>query len=91
MNDEASRQSTLTGRVISDKRDKTVTVMIERQVKHPLYGKYMRRSSKLHVHDENNECKPGDKIAIRQCRPLSKTKAWTLVQVLEKNPEQTIG
>jgi small subunit ribosomal protein S17 len=87
MSEQTGEQRTLTGRVISDKRDKTVTVAIERQVKHPLYGKYMRRSSKLHVHDEQNECKTGDKVAIRQCRPLSKTKAWTLVQVLEKNPE----
>jgi small subunit ribosomal protein S17 len=73
--------------VVSDKRDKTVTVMIDRQVKHPLYGKYMRRSSKLHVHDERNECKLGDKVSIRQCRPLSRTKAWTLVQVLEKGAQ----
>jgi small subunit ribosomal protein S17 len=80
-------QRTLTGRVVSDKRHKTVTVMIDRQVKHPLYGKYMRRSSKLHVHDERNECKLGDKVSIRQCRPLSKTKAWTLVQVLEKGAQ----
>jgi small subunit ribosomal protein S17 len=87
MNEQSSAQRTLTGRVVSDKRDKTITVMIDRQVKHPLYGKYIRRSSKLHVHDENNECKLGDKVAIRQCRPLSKTKAWTLVQVLESSAE----
>ncbi len=80
-------QRTLIGRVISSKRDKTMTVMIDRQVKHPVYGKYIRRSSKLHVHDERNECKLGDKVSIRQCRPLSKTKAWTLVQVLESEAE----
>jgi small subunit ribosomal protein S17 len=87
MSEQASVQRTVTGRVISDTRDKTVTVMIDRQVKHPLYGKYIRRSSKLHVHDENNQCKLGDKVVIRQCRPLSKTKAWTLVQVLESGTE----
>ncbi len=87
MSEQDSLQRTLIGRVISDKRDKTVTVMIDRQVRHPLYGKYMRRSSKLHVHDEQNACKLGDKVSIRQCRPLSKTKAWTLVQVLEKSTQ----
>jgi small subunit ribosomal protein S17 len=87
MNEQDSAQRTLTGRVISDKRDRTVSVMIDRQVRHPVYGKYIRRSSKLHVHDENNECKLGDKVSIRQCRPLSKTKAWTLVQVLERSGE----
>jgi small subunit ribosomal protein S17 len=87
MNEQSSCQRTLTGRVVSDKRDKTVTVMIDRQVRHPLYGKYIRRSSKLHVHDENNECKLGDKVSIKQCRPLSRTKAWTLVQVLERSAE----
>ncbi|MDQ3796713.1 MAG: 30S ribosomal protein S17 [Pseudomonadota bacterium] len=89
MSEQSSHQHTLTGRVVGDKRDKTVTVLIERQVKHPLYGKYMRRSSKLHVHDEHNQCKAGDTVSIRQCRPLSKTKAWTLVQVLDKQPEYT--
>ena len=86
MSEHDSIKYALTGRVISDKRDKTVTVVIERQVRHPVYGKYMRRSSKLHVHDEHNQCKSGDKVSIKQCRPLSKTKAWTLVQVLDKSP-----
>jgi small subunit ribosomal protein S17 len=86
MNEQEHHQRTLIGRVTSDKRDKTVTVMIDRQVKHPLYGKYVRRSSNLHVHDERNECKLGDKVSIRQSRPWSKTKSWTLVQVLEKSP-----
>ena len=72
------------GRVISDKMDKTITVMIERRVKHPLYGKFIRRSTKLHVHDENNECKTGDTVEIRECRPMSKTKSWTLVRVVER-------
>jgi len=84
---ESHVQRTLTGQVVSDKRDKTVTVRIDRQVRHPLYGKYMRRSSKLHVHDERNESKLGDKVSITQCRPFSKTKAWKLVQVLDRNSQ----
>ena len=75
---------TVTGRVVSDKMDKTVTVVIERQVKHPLYGKYLRRSTKLHAHDENNECRIGDLGTIRETRPLAKTKSWTLVQIDER-------
>lgn len=75
---------TLTGRVSSDKMDKTITVVIERLVRHPLYGKYLRRSTKLHAHDESNECRSGDLVMIEQCRPLAKTKAWRLVKVLER-------
>lgn len=75
---------TLTGRVSSDKMDKTITVVIERLVRHPLYGKYLRRSTKLHAHDESNECRTGDLVMIEQCRPLAKTKAWRLVKVLER-------
>ncbi len=75
---------TLTGRVVSNKMDKSVTVMIERLVKHAMYGKYIRRSSKLHVHDETNQCNEGDLVIIRQCRPISKTKSWTLVEIVEK-------
>lgn len=75
---------TLTGRVVSNKMDKSVTVMIERLVKHQVYGKYIRRSTKLHVHDETNQCHEGDLVIIRQCRPISKTKSWTLVEVVEK-------
>ncbi len=74
----------LTGRVVSNKMDKSITVMIERLVKHQVYGKYIRRSTKLHVHDENNQCQEGDLVTIRQCRPISKTKSWTLVEVVEK-------
>lgn len=73
---------TVTGRVVSNKMDKTVTVLIERKVKHPIYGKYIRRSSKLHVHDEQNACQEGDTVTIEQCRPLSKTKAWRLVEII---------
>lgn len=75
---------TLTGRVVSNKMDKSVTVMIERLVKHQVYGKYIRRSTKLHVHDEANQCHEGDLVTIRQCRPISKTKSWMLVEVVEK-------
>ena len=75
---------TLTGRVSSDKMDKTITVVVERLVRHPVYGKYMRRSTKLHAHDESNECRTGDLVMIEQCRPLAKTKAWRLVKVLER-------
>lgn len=77
-------ERTLTGRVVSNKMNKSVTVKIERLVKHPVYGKYIRRSTKLHVHDENNQCQEGDLVTIRQCRPISKTKSWMLVEVVEK-------
>lgn len=75
---------TLQGRVISDKMDKSITVAIERFVKHPIYGKFMKRTTKLHVHDENNQAKDGDKVSVRECRPISKTKSWMLVEVIEK-------
>jgi small subunit ribosomal protein S17 len=78
---------TLTGRVVSDKMDKTITVLIERRVKHPIYGKYVKRSTKLHAHDETNQCKTGDKVSIREIRPLAKTKSWALVEVLERAVE----
>lgn len=74
---------TLQGKVISDKMDKSITVAIERSVKHPIYGKFIKRTTKLHVHDETNQCKEGDVVTIRECRPLSKTKSWTLVAVIE--------
>lgn len=72
------------GRVISNKMEKSIVVAIERLVKHPLYGKFIKRTTKLHVHDENNECGIGDLVEIKQSRPLSKTKSWTLVRVIEK-------
>lgn len=77
----------ITGRVVSDKMDKTITVLVERRVKHPLYGKYMTRSTKLHAHDENNQCSIGDVVEISESRPLSKTKTWMLQTVLEKAAE----
>lgn len=72
------------GRVTSNKMDKTITVLVERQVKHPLYGKYVRKSTKLHAHDENNECREGDLVAIVETRPLSRSKHHKLIEVLEK-------
>ncbi|MDG3086994.1 30S ribosomal protein S17 [Vibrio hannami] len=75
---------TMQGRVVSDKMDKSIVVAIERMVKHPIYGKFVKRTTKLHAHDENNECGLGDTVEIRECRPLSKKKSWTLVKVLEK-------
>jgi small subunit ribosomal protein S17 len=77
----------LTGRVVSDKMEKTVTVVVERKVKHPLYGKYVTRSRKYHAHDQNNEFHPGDLVTIEECRPLSKTKAWKVVRLVEKARE----
>jgi small subunit ribosomal protein S17 len=74
----------LSGRVVSDKMDKTITVLIERRVKHPMYGKYLTRSSKVHAHDENNECRTGDLVTVRETRPLSRTKTWTLVSIDER-------
>lgn len=77
-------ERTLMGKVVSDKMDKSITVMVERRVKHPVYGKFVRKSTKLHAHDENNECKEGDVVTIAECRPISKTKTWRLVEVVEK-------
>ena len=75
---------TQTGRVISNKMDTSVTVLLERQIKHPLYGKYIKRSTKVRAHDEDNNCGEGDKVMIAECRPLSKTKSWRVVEILEK-------
>jgi small subunit ribosomal protein S17 len=81
---EEKKQRVLTGTVVSAAMDKTITVLIERKVKHPLYKKYIKRSSKIHAHDENNEGVAGDLVSIGQCRPLSKTKSWVLLKVEEK-------
>mgnify|MGYP000879843508 CR=1 FL=1 len=78
---------TLTGKVVSDKMDKTITVLIERRVKHPIYGKYTTKSSKVKAHDENNECRAGDIVTVAESRPLSKTKTWTLVNIEERAVE----
>jgi small subunit ribosomal protein S17 len=87
MSEQQSSNRTLQGRVVSNKMDKTITVLVERQVQHPIYGKFIRRSTKVHAHDENNECGPGDMVVVEQCRPLSKTKTWRLVRVVERAGE----
>jgi small subunit ribosomal protein S17 len=74
----------LTGKVVSDKMNKTVTVLVERRVKHPLYGKVIRLSKKYHAHDEGNACHAGDTVVIEECRPISRTKAWKVVRVVEQ-------
>jgi small subunit ribosomal protein S17 len=84
MSENVEVTRTVTGRVVSNRMDKTVTVLIERKVKHPIYGKYIRRSTKLHVHDEQNACREGDTVTIEQCRPLSRTKSWRLVDIVER-------
>lgn len=84
MSEQAKTERTVTGSVVSNKMDKSITVLVERKVKHPLYKKYVRRSTKLHAHDADNVCNEGDVVTIRQCRPISKTKTWTLVEVVEK-------
>ncbi|HYC46224.1 MAG TPA: 30S ribosomal protein S17 [Burkholderiales bacterium] len=81
----AANKRTLTGRVVSDKMQKTVTVLVERRVKHPLYGKFVTRTRKYHAHDENGEYHEGDLVEIEECRPLSKTKAWRVTKLLEKS------
>ena len=82
MTEQKKVQRTVEGRVVSNKMHKTVTVLLERQVQHPLYGKIVRRSTKVHAHDENGQCKEGDTVRIVECRPLSKTKNWRVVEVL---------
>jgi small subunit ribosomal protein S17 len=82
---ETNLNRTLNGKVVSDKMDKTITVLVERKVKHPLYGKIMVRSKKYHVHDEDNKFHTGDTVVIEECRPHSKTKAWRVVKLLEKD------
>ena len=82
--EQAKLRRTVTGRVVSDKMEKTITVLVERQVRHPLYGKYVKRSKKMHVHDPEQAGKIGDVVVIEECRPLSKTKSWRLVKVLEQ-------
>ena len=85
---EATNQRTVTGRVVSNKMNKTIVVQVERKVKHPLYGKFVRRFSKMYAHDENNECDVGDLVLIQQHRPISKTKRWKLVEILKKEEQQ---
>jgi small subunit ribosomal protein S17 len=84
---EENLNRTLSGKVVSDKMNKTVTVLVERKVKHPLYGKIVTRSKKYHVHDERNEFHAGDMVVIEECRPISKTKAWRVVKLMEKTDQ----
>ncbi|WP_158771428.1 30S ribosomal protein S17 [Paraglaciecola sp. L1A13] len=82
MTEQSSR--TVQGRVVSNKMDKTITVAVERKVKHPIYGKFIKRTTKLHAHDETNQCNEGDVVTVRECRPLSKSKNWMLVNIVTK-------
>lgn len=87
-----SSSRVITGRVVSDKMDKTIVVLVERRVQHPIYDKYVRRSTRITAHDENNEAKAGDAVEISECRPVSKRKAWRLVRVVETAGEfETAG
>jgi small subunit ribosomal protein S17 len=84
MTEKTAVKRTVVGRVVSDKMNKTVTVLIERRVKHPVYGKVMVRSQKYHAHDETNEAQAGDLVEITECRPISRTKTWVVTKLLEK-------
>ncbi len=84
MSEEKKARRTIVGRVVSDKMDKSVSVAIERTIKHPVYGKYIRRTSKVMAHDAANECKEGDRVAIAECKPISKNKSWAVVSVIER-------
>ena len=87
MNNTEKKQRTVQGRVVSNKMDKTVTVLVERQVKHELYGKYIRRSTKLHAHDAENSCNEGDVVRVAECAPMSKPKNWRVVEIVERAAE----
>jgi len=84
MSEEMNVERTIVGRVVSDKMDKTVSVAIERKIKHPVYGKYIRRTTRVLAHDAANECKQGDRVAISECRPVSKNKSWSVVNIVER-------
>jgi small subunit ribosomal protein S17 len=83
MSGAEKRTRMATGKVVSNKMDKTITVLIERRVKHPVYGKYISRSSKIHAHDESNQCGIGDTVTVAESRPISKSKTWKLMEVVE--------
>ena len=84
MSEEQKGKRTIIGRVVSDKMDKTVSVAVERKIKHPVYGKYIRRTTKVLAHDAANECKQGDRVAISESRPVSKNKSWSVVDIIER-------
>jgi len=83
MSGSDKRTRVVTGKVVSNKMDKTITVLIERREKHPVYGKYMTRSSKIHAHDENNQCGIGDTVTVAESRPISRSKTWKLLEIVE--------
>ena len=87
MNENTKKLHTVEGRVVSNKMDKTITVLVERQVKHALYGKYIRRSTKLHAHDADNACKEGDVVRVKEIAPMSKTKNWSVVEIVSRAAE----
>ena len=87
MTDKTKPARSISGRVVSNSMDKTITVAIERKIRHPLYQKYIKRRTKLHAHDEKNECNKGDLVLIEECRPLSKTKSWRLIKVMEQSAD----
>ena len=82
MSEQQDTNRTLTGRVVSNKMEKTITVLVERRVKHPIYGKFIKRSTKVYAHDEENQCQIGDTVTVEQCRPMSKSKTWRLLRVV---------
>lgn len=84
MSDQENIARSISGLVISNKMDKTVTVLVERLEKHPLYKKYIRKSTKIHAHDESNDCNEGDTVQIEECRPLSKSKSWRVIEVVSR-------
>ena len=87
MTEKTKSARSISGRVLSSRMDKTITVAIDRKIRHPLYQKYIKRRTKLHAHDEKNECNKGDLVLIEECRPLSKTKSWRLIKVMEKSAD----
>ena len=87
MSDSNSVERALTGKVVSNSRDKTISVLVERRVRHPIYKKYIKRSTKVHAHDENNECGLGDVVRVTESKPFSKTKSWALLEIVEKSVE----
>ena len=87
LKEKKSNPRSVTGLVISDRMDKTITVQVERRVKHPIYGKFVRRSTKLHAHDQDNECNVGDLVTLVETRPISKSKSWRLVSIDSKVSE----
>ena len=84
MSEQSENTRTITGRVVSSKMDKTITILVERLVKHPVYGKYIKRSSKMFAHDAENQCHEGDLVTVTPCRPISKNKTWVLASIIEK-------